>query len=295
MKGGIRMLIAITSSLATIACHGCVSVGQSYSSVAAAPQSEAMMLAIPGQLGSGALNAPSADVLSLGKVTVYSSPRPAFHAVTSTGREVGTGATFALTDGQTAFGLTSRADGSGQFDSQSLNWTSSDALTAVAGNVAAARYGQPIEVSTDVSLGIDLAASSAKTGLGFDVGLAPRFGARRDGDLSSRRFGGEVRVGQGLSSLVDDSGKPEGWYVFVGADGEALVWDTDTSLLRGSMGDLMVTDQVTVGDLQAGLSVQRRGGELSLSYIRREIKFDDRNRSMRDTEDFAGLTFTMRR
>lgn len=56
-----------------------------------------------------------------------------------------------------------------------------------------------------------------------------------------------------------------------------------------------MTDQVTVGDLQAGLSIQRAGGELSLSYIRREMKFSDRNRSLSDTEDFAGITFTMRR
>ena len=58
---------------------------------------------------------------------------------------------------------------------------------------------------------------------------------------------------------------------------------------------MSLTDQVTVGDLQAGVSVQRSGGELSLSYIRREVKYSDRNVSISETEDFAGVSFTMRR
>ncbi len=293
MKGGSRMLIAITSSLASLACHGCVSGGQSHGVAKAAPQSEAMRMAVPGHLNGGALNAPSTGVLTLGKVTVIAAPRALFQRTIAAGSEPHL--SIALTDGAAPFGLTGNPNQSAQFDSQALNWTSSDALSVVAANVSAARYGRPVETSKHVSIGLDLAASSAKTGLGFDVGLAPRLGVRDEGDLSSQRLGGEVRIGQGLSSLIDEAGKPEGWYVFVGADGEALVWDADTNRLAGSMSDLMVTDQVTVGDLQAGISVQRSGGELSLSYIRREITFDDRNRSMSDTEDFAGLTFTMRR
>ena len=65
--------------------------------------------------------------------------------------------------------------------------------------------------------------------------------------------------------------------------------------LTSSLSDMQMTDQLTVGDLQAGFSIQRAGGELSLSYIRREVAFSDRNKSLSDTEDFAGITFTMRR
>lgn len=297
MKGGIRMLIVITSSLASIACHGCVSGSQAYTATTAAPQSEAMILAVPGLMGDGALNQPSAGVLGLGQASVAASatpgPRTAFQSVISSGEE--TRITFALTDGESPFGLTGNASQPGPFDNQALNWMGGDALSLVAANVAAARHGRTTEVSKDISVGLDISASSAATGLAFDVGLAPRFGVRDEGDLSSQRLGGEVRFGQGLTSLVESNGQPEGWYVFIGADGEALVWDADTSRLASSMGELMLTDQVTVGDMQAGVSIQRGGGELSLSYIRREIKFDDRNRSMSDTEDFAGLTFTMRR
>ena len=95
--------------------------------------------------------------------------------------------------------------------------------------------------------------------------------------------------------LLDRNGQPQGWYVFAGADGEALVWDADANGFRPSLGDMSLTDQVTVGDLQAGVSVQRGGGELSLSYIRREVKYSDRNVSISETEDFAGVSFTMRR
>jgi len=58
---------------------------------------------------------------------------------------------------------------------------------------------------------------------------------------------------------------------------------------------MALTDQVTVGDLQAGISIQRSGGQLSLSYIRREVKYQDRNGSFSENEDFAGVSFTMRR
>ena len=59
--------------------------------------------------------------------------------------------------------------------------------------------------------------------------------------------------------------------------------------------DMALTDQVTVGDMQAGISIQRGGGELSLSYIRREVKYKDRNGGFSENEDFAGISFTMRR
>ena len=68
-------------------------------------------------------------------------------------------------------------------------------------------------------------ASSEQTGLGFDVGIAPRVEITRDGPYASRRFGGEVRIGQNFDKRGEDPASS--WYLFAGADGEALVWEPD--------------------------------------------------------------------
>ena len=117
---------------------------------------------------------------------------------------------------------------------------------------------------------------------------------REDGEVLTQRFGGEVRIGQDFS-LLDSNGQPQGWYLFAGADGEALIWDADRNGFSPQLGDMSLTDQVTVGDMQAGVSIQRGGGQLSLSYIRREVKYRDRNGGFSENEDFAGVSFTMRR
>ncbi|PKP80569.1 MAG: hypothetical protein CVT79_14915 [Alphaproteobacteria bacterium HGW-Alphaproteobacteria-18] len=287
------MIIAFATSLASLACQGCVS-GEAlddarYRSAAAEP-SLGMTLAVPGLLGGGPLNTPSeessaalaASAASMGQVvTQLSSPDSPVTV-------------FAVSGPPSAFSLTGTGIPGVSVVDSNLAWSSSPALARVAAELSTRRYGQPVNVAQDMSIGVSIAAPASRTGLGFDVGVAPRLAIRDEGDLTSQRLGGEVRFGQGLN-LVNNKGQPEGWYLFVGADGEALVWDNDGMPSIGDVFDVQMTDQVTVGDLQAGLSIQRAGGELSFSYIRREMKFDDRNRSLKDTEDFAGITFTMRR
>jgi hypothetical protein len=202
---------------------------------------------------------------------------------------------YATSPAPSAFSLTGSGLSGLPDASRAISMTASPALASVAAQIATYSYGQPDPEYNDMSFGLSLAATSGQTGLAFDVGLAPRVAIRDGGDTRSRSFGGEVRFGQGLG-LIDGESAPKGWYFFVGADGEALVWDTDMSRLgMNTLTDMQMTDQLTVGDLQAGISVQRAGGELSFSYIRREMEFSDRNKSLSDTEDFAGITFTMRR
>ncbi len=250
-----------------------------------------MTLAMPGSFGHGALNAPTGNALVGETLPAVSSAAPGIRlsepdaAVT----------VFATAPAPSPFSLAgSGLSGVPQSDT-SFGWSASAALASVAAEVAMSRYGQPDPEYTDMSFGMSIAATGVQTGLAFDVGLAPRLAFRESGELRGRRLGGELRLGQGLG-LADSGKSPEGWYVFVGADGEALVWDADMERLGvNSFSDMQMTDQLTVGDLQAGVSIQRAGGELSLSYIRREIEFSDRNRSLSDSEDFAGITFTMRR
>ncbi|MEQ9506832.1 MAG: DUF2219 family protein [Hyphomonas sp.] len=285
------MVFAIASSLITLACQGCVSttgVDYGYSEPAAEP-SQGIMLAVPGSFGSGALNAPTGNAFN-GAPLQSAVPEA---NIRLTGQDAPV-SIYATTPGPSAFSLTG-AGLSGLPDaSRAIAWNASPALASVAAQLATSRYGQPDPEYNDMSFGLSLAATSRQTGLAFDVGVAPRVAIRDGGDTRSRSVGGELRLGQGLG--LNDGGQPDGWYVFVGADGEALVWDTDMSRLGvNTLTDMQMTDQLTVGDLQAGISVQRAGGELSFSYIRREMEFSDRNKSLSDTEDFAGITFTMRR
>ncbi|MGE6696107.1 lipid A-modifier LpxR family protein [Hyphomonas sp. NPDC076900] len=285
------MMIAFATSLASLACQGCVSgdvAGHAYAEAATEP-SLGMMLAVPGRIGAGPMNTPSEEAsaaLAASATTTVITPLTSADAPVSV---------VALSGPQPAFSLTGSGTSSLSVVDSNLAWTGSSALSRVAADLATRRAGRPVEMVQDMSLGLSIAAPASRTGLAFDVGLAPRVAIRDEGDLTSQRFGGEVRFGQGLN-LTNNNGQPEGWYLFVGADGEALVWDnSDSTPSLSDVFDVQVTDQVTVGDLQAGVSIQRAGGELSFSYIRREMKFDDRNRSLKDTEDFAGITFTMRR
>ncbi len=292
MKGTKGMVFALASSLLTLACQGCVSSGAAeYASEPAAEQSLGMSLAMPGSFGDGALNAPDINAVSGNLLLVVAPVSPSIRLSAPDAPL----AVFATVPAPSPFSLTGSGMSAVPHTDTAFGWSASPVLSSVAAQVAMSRYGQPDPEDNDMSFGVSIAATGVQTGLAFDVGLAPRVAVRDGGDLKGQRLGGELRFGQGLG-LVDDGKMPKGWYVFVGADGEALVWDADMSRLgANSFSDMQMTDQLTVGDLQAGVSIQRAGGELSLSYIRREIEFNDRNRSLSDSEDFAGITFTMRR
>lgn len=138
-----------------------------------------------------------------------------------------------------------------------------------------------------------LSAPSERTGLGFDVDLTPRFSYSRDGDIAARRFGGEVRIGQqfdrrGERHVID------GWSLFAGADGEALMWEPGAGG-ASSVNGMALRDTVTVGDLQAGIAFQMGPGQISVSYIRREVEYRERNLGASQNEEFAGITFSIRR
>ncbi len=286
------MLIALASGLTCLVSAGCVAPGfhapPSWSP--AAEPSQGMRLAFPGVFGTGALNDPSPGLAvtlapsDTGSEVLLGQPGPG-PVVTVTAAE------GARLSGD-AFRLTGNGGVGTGLSQAGLAWNSSPALARVAAELAAQRYGAPQEAGRDMTLGLSIEAPSARTGFGFDVSLAPRIAVREEGDLITRRLGGELRLGQRFEAGLDRS-QPEGWYMFVGADGEALVWDAGTEL--SGLFDLSLTDQVTVGDLQAGISLQRGSGELSFSYIRREMRYSDRNGSFEDNLDFAGVSFTMRR
>lgn len=206
--------------------------------------------------------------------------------------------TFAQTETTRHFGLQLsentdlglQAEGYAALNSRRLY--SSTIMTDVAADRAGANLSPVPREQRRLTAEIALSAPSERTGLGFDVGIAPRLEITRDGQFATRRFGGEVRVGQNFDKRGEESSSS--WYLFAGADGEALVWEPDE---QGGVaaGDMALRDKVTVGDVQAGVSIQRGMGQLSFSYIRREVEYRERNFGANETEDFAGISFTVKR
>lgn len=170
---------------------------------------------------------------------------------------------------------------------------SSAIMTDLAANRVEASFSPVPREQKQITAELALSAPASQTGLGFDVGIAPRVAITRDGPFASRRFGGEVRIGQNFDKR-GEADPESGWYLFAGADGEALVWEPDQA--GGvSAGDMALRDKVTVGDIQAGVSIQRGLGQISFSYIRREVEYHERNMGASENEDFAGVSFTIKR
>jgi hypothetical protein len=80
------------------------------------------------------------------------------------------------------------------------------------------------------------------------------------------------------------------WYLFAGADAEALTYSPD-SLTRFNNGNFHLQDRIIVGDAQAGVGYRIGDADLSVSYLRREAQAE----GISFTEDAAALSFTWKR
>lgn len=174
-------------------------------------------------------------------------------------------------------------------------WTSSPALNAVRGSLAVQRQSYGTLGQESYNAEFTFAAPSAKTGLNFDLGLVPSLGYAQEGDFIVRRVGAEFRFGQDIDQRGNYNGLPS-WYFFAGADGEAVIFNNSTAGNGlGLIDGLQLRDQVTVGDIQAGLNLRYGGTNVAFNYIRREVEYEFNSENIRRDEDFGGITFTWRR
>jgi len=291
MKGTKRMSIIASSAIAVLACQGCVQANHPGAAVKAdapstekaAPLSAGMTLAAPAPFGTPQMSANYDQ--SLGDEARPTAPSTVIYTsvLPSASLSDAPGVGFAITAERAEAIL------------PNIEWSSSDAVEVIEALQSARQFGAPVEMEQNFAAEFSLAAPSNVTGLTFDVGVAPRLAYRQEGELETRSIGGEVRIGQNFDERGTNTAS-NSWYVFAGADGEALVWNTGEEGLAPSLGAMKLRDQVTVGDMQAGVSVQRGPGQLSLSYIRREVSFSQRGiGSTSENEDFAGLSFTLRK
>ena len=178
------------------------------------------------------------------------------------------------------------------------NW----ALPATAARFEALDLSTPLSVrrETGDSWSGEMAfnASSDQTGLGLDVQVAPRARIQHGrAGVDVANFGGEVRLGQGLAKRDQrhTNLKAPAWYVFVGADNQALVWNFAD---RQSLDGVALRDQVTVGDLQAGMAWRTSfGSQTSFGLVERKLAFNDiaGDHDVSIREDFAAFSFTLKR
>ena len=286
MRGDGPAMILSVSTLAVIACQGCESgAGQHYYAPAQEREAPAKATdaAVPAYTGRALPDtrlAEPASVPSLSTDTNFSM----FQSQTTTTPSISI--TPVLGSDSIDADLKIRPDFSG------LRMSNSNAVTDFEGARKSANLVMPVRTIREFDASFALSAGDAQTGLGFDVGVVPRVSVRRDGDFRTRRFGGEIRIGQNFDQRganVD----AKSWYLFAGADGEALVYEPYRE--RSWSNSMALRDQVTVGDMQAGVSFTQGGGQLSVSYIRREVSYSERGVRGEESEDFAGVSFTLRR
>ena len=141
--------------------------------------------------------------------------------------------------------------------------------------------------SDRVSLGLS-EYITAKKDDGIDLVLRPRASFRFDDDSSSALVGAVVEIGEDLRQGSDI--KTNTWYLFAGADAEALTYSPE-SLRALSSGNFHLQDRIIVGDAQAGLGYRIGDADVSLSYLRRQANAE----GLSYNEDAAALSFTWKR
>ena len=123
---------------------------------------------------------------------------------------------------------------------------------------------------------------------GLDFSLTPRASMRINDNESSTLVGAVVEIGKDLREGSEFESNT--WYVFAGADAEALTYSPN-SIDRLTSGQFHLQDRIIVGDAQAGVGYRLGDADVSLSYMRREATAQDFSYS----EDAAALSFTWKR
>ncbi|NNE59108.1 MAG: DUF2219 family protein [Hellea sp.] len=130
----------------------------------------------------------------------------------------------------------------------------------------------------------------------IDIELTPRASVSFNDASSSALVGALVRIGDDLKD--GENLKSNAWYVFAGADAEAVSY-APNNLDRVAMGDFHLQDRIIVGDAQAGVGYRiGENSDISLGYFRREVTSFGSEQSLEPlnySEDAAAISFTWRR
>jgi len=129
-----------------------------------------------------------------------------------------------------------------------------------------------------------------------DIELTPTASVKFNDGSSSAVVGALVKIGDDLKG--DEGFKSNTWYLFAGADAEAVTY-APNDIDRIGIGDFNLQDRVLVGDAKAGVGYRlNESTDISLGYFRREVTSfgkEDSLQSSNFSEDAAALSFTWRR
>lgn len=176
------------------------------------------------------------------------------------------------------------------------NWSASPGLIGLKSQLGLQRlaFGTLDQQRYDAEF--SFSAPRETTGLNFDIGVVPSASYAQEGDFTVRRVGAEFRLGRDIDQRGNNAGLPS-WYLFAGADGEAVIFNNSSAGRGlGIVNGIQLRDQVTVGDIQAGINVRRYGTNFAFNYVRREVEYDlNSQETIRRSEDFGGITLSWRR
>ena len=126
---------------------------------------------------------------------------------------------------------------------------------------------------------------------GLDIGVAPRAGVSMSDTGAAAEAGATVRLGRYLGDY--DGAERPAWWVFAGADRQALMFDPGEGFrLRQAFA---MEPYAIVGDAQAGVAMRFGPADLSVAYVHRETEFSMPNDSWETSEGFAAFTLSLRR
>jgi len=178
------------------------------------------------------------------------------------------------------------ADGLNVPQGPALQFSASDGLRN--------RFNHPVGPVLDSApaprrLELELAAGGAHAPV--DVSISQRASVNADDAVDQRGSGSELRIGRGLVR-ERNSGGADATYVFVASDNEALTWQPGA---RNGPGGLAMQDQVQVGDMAAGVTIERNGVQASVAYVERSEQTRVGVQTYSQDQSFTGVTVTMPR
>lgn len=135
-------------------------------------------------------------------------------------------------------------------------------------------------------------AESFENTRGSGLLIEPRFSRLTSGDAGLESYSAEIRIGNVQFERSDT--RPSGWYFFAATDGEAVSFRTDSITRVGDPMTVTLDDQITIGDIQAGISTYVFGGsQFTFSYIETEASYSGRGgMSNSKKESFAGFSLS---
>ena len=149
---------------------------------------------------------------------------------------------------------------------------------------------RPTDTQTQLNFRNDWAISAPEDNDGSGLYLSPRYTAFSSNDAGFEGYSAEIRFGNVVQFERGEA--TSGWYVFAAADGEALSVSTNNfSLSDCAPMTMSLDDQITIGDLQAGVSTYFGGTQFTISYIETEASYSAPGGiSHSERESFAGFS-----